>query len=576
MKRSKSISMVWSLLTRSERKKSIFLVLYLLIGAGLELLSVGILIPLIEVLTQSNLRARYPIFETYFPNFSDQLIVITVLISVVLIFLLKEIFLGFSLWAQRGYVAKLETRFQTELFSRYLYNRYDFHLTQNSSFLMRNILNSNNFIDNVIDPLFILLTDGFVALLLCTALILIDPLSMALTIGLVSMVAIAFHKFSKTRIEIWGVERQKMQSIRIQQINETFGGIKEVTLLGRDRFFKQKFESNINQLSRINRKFSTIIVIPRLYLELLSITGLAVLVTSMLAMGRTPNSMLPILGLFAGGAFRLMPAINRITFAFQSFRMGGPVIQLMTDHMNQKPIDQIGTTVHPSIEFQKSIQFKSLTYKYEGSDDPALEDLSFEIIKGSEIGIIGSTGAGKSTFVDVLLGLLSPTSGQVLVDGIDISRQVRGWQDLIGYVPQTIFLTDSSIEANIALGIVEDEIDYSKIDRALELAQLKTFVETLPNGKKTMVGERGVRLSGGQRQRIGIARALYNDPPILVFDEATSALDEETEMEILVGLKKLSGRKTTIMITHRSAALINCKQIYEIADGGIRLAIVDK
>ena len=296
----------------------------------------------------------------------------------------------------------------------------------------------------------------------------------------------------------------------------------------------------------------------------------------MVAMGRTPNSMLPILGLFAGGAFRLMPAINRITFAFQSFRMGGPVIQLMTDHMNQKPIDQIGTTVHPSIEFQKSIQFKSLTYKYEGSDDPALEDLSFEIIKGSEIGIIGSTGAGKSTFVDVLLGLLSPTSGQVLVDGIDISRNLRGWQDLIGYVPQTIFLTDSSIEANIALGIVEDEIDYSKIDRALELAQLKTFVETLPNGKKTMVGERGVRLSGGQRQRIGIARALYNDPPILVFDEATSALDEETEMEILVGLKKLSGRKTTIMITHRSAALINCKQIYEIADGGIRLAIVDK
>jgi ABC-type multidrug transport system fused ATPase/permease subunit len=441
---------------------------------------------------------------------------------------------------------------------------------------MRNILNSNNFIDNVIDPLFILLTDGFVALLLCTALILIDPLSMALTIGLVSMVAIAFHKFSKTRIEIWGVERQKMQSIRIQQINETFGGIKEVTLLGRDRFFKQKFESNVNQLSRINRKFSTIIVIPRLYLELLSITGLAVLVTSMLAMGRAPNSMLPILGLFAGGAFRLMPAINRITFAFQSFRMGGPIIQLMTDHMNQKPIDQIGTTVHPSIEFQKSIQFKSLTYKYEGSDDPALVDLSFEILKGSEIGIIGSTGAGKSTFVDVLLGLLSPTSGQVLVDGIDISRNLRGWQDLIGYVPQTIFLTDSSIEANIALGIVEDEIDYSKIDRALELAQLKTFVETLPNGKKTMVGERGVRLSGGQRQRIGIARALYNDPPILVFDEATSALDEETELEILAGLKKLSGRKTTIMITHRSAALINCKQIYEIADGGIRLVIVDK
>jgi ABC-type multidrug transport system fused ATPase/permease subunit len=558
---------VWRLLTKSEQKKSFILLAYLLVGTVLELLSVGVLLPLIRVLTQSDLNSKFDVFERYFPNSSDQLIVTTVLLLVVFTFLVKEVFLGFSLWAQRSFVSKLETRFQTEIFNKYSNQPYDFHLSQNSSLLSRNILNSNNFIFNIVDPIFILLTDGLVAIALCIVLVVIEPISMLVTIGFVSLVATLFHRYSKNRIETWGQQRQWREAIRLKQMNETFGGIKEISILGRGDYFRKSFEQNVNELSLINRKFTTIIGIPRLYLELLAIIGLAALVISMLALGRTSETMLPILGVFAGGAFRLMPAINRITFALQSFRMGAETVSGITQQDYAVVGINQSSDGYPTFEFQSKIELKSVSYSYPGEKVPSLSEVGLEILKGSEVGIIGATGAGKSTLVDVFLGLLSPTKGSILVDGVDISRNLRGWQDLIGYVPQSIFLSDETIEANVGFGIPESEIDESKVWQALEQAQLKSFVESLPNGKRTIVGERGVRLSGGQRQRIGIARALYLDPPILVFDEATSALDIETEKEVMSSLNLLRRSKTILIVTHRLSALDKCDQIIEIENG---------
>lgn len=567
MSNVKLILKVWRLLTKSEQKKSFILLAYLLVGTVLELLSVGVLLPLIRVLTQSDLNSKFDVFERYFPNSSDQLIVTTVLMLVIFTFLVKEVFLGFSLWAQRSFVSKLETRFQTEIFNRHSNQPYEFHLSQNSSLLSRDILNSNNFIYNIVDPIFILLTDGLVAIALCFVLVVIEPISMLVTISFVSLVAALFHRYSKKRIETWGQQRQLKEAIRLKQMSETFGGIKEISVLGRGDYFRKKFEENVNDLSLINRKYITIIGIPRLYLELLAIIGLAALVISMLALGRTSESMLPILGVFAGGAFRLMPAINRITFAFQSFRMGAETINGLT----QQDYAVVGSNQNsnscPTFEFQSKIELKSVSYSYPGEKVSSLSEVGIEILKGSEVGIIGATGAGKSTLVDVFLGLLSPTKGSILVDGVDISQNLRGWQDLIGYVPQSIFLSDETIEANVAFGIPESEIDESKVWQALEQAQLKSFVESLPNGKRTIVGERGVRLSGGQRQRIGIARALYLDPPILVFDEATSALDIETEKEVMSSLNLLRRSKTILIVTHRLSALDQCDQIIEIENG---------
>ena len=562
---------VWSLLAKAERRKSLVLGIYLVVGTVLEVMSVGALLPLIQVLTQSNLQSKYPLIDRAFPDSSDQFIVTVILIGVVCIFLFKVIFLGFSLWMQRGFIARLETRFQTEQFDRYTREPYEFHLTNNSSLLSRNILNSSNFINNVLDPIFMLLTDGFVTVALCVALVVIEPIAMFVTISSVGVVAIAFHGFSKQRIEKWGVERQLQDGMKLQQMNETFGGMKEIVMTGRGDYFRTRFSSNVGQLSHLNRKFTTILGIPRLYLELLSVAGLATLVLSMLALGRTSESLLPPLALFAGGAFRLMPAINRITIAFQSLRMGRPIVGVLQSDFSLNAFSVPNVENGKPVRFDHVIRFEDVTYSYPNTERTVIDGVSFEIKKGSEVGIIGTTGAGKSTIVDILLGLLKPTRGKVTVDGVDISTNIRSWQDLFGYVPQTIFLIDSSIRFNIAFGIDEQNIDDEKVVRALELAQLKEFVDELPAGMNELVGERGVRLSGGQRQRIGIARALYLDPPILVFDEATSALDMETEKEVMRSLDHLRTNKTILIVTHRTSALEHCDQTISVNEGKLSI-----
>ena len=552
---------VWSLLAKAERRKSLVLGIYLVVGTVLEVMSVGALIPLIQVLTQSNLQSKYPLIDRVFPDSSDQLIVTVILIGVVCVFLFKEIFLGFSLWMQRGFIARLETRFQTELFDRYTRQPYEFHLTNNSSLLSRNILNSTNFVNNILDPIFMLLTDGFVTVALCVALVVIEPIAMFVTICSVGAVAMVFHGFSKQRIEKWGVERQLQDGTKLQQMNETFGGMKEIVMTGRGDYFRTRFSSNIGGLSHLNRKFTTLLGLPRLYLELLCVTGLAALVLSMLALGRTSESLLPLLALFAGGAFRLMPAINRITFAFQSLRMGRPIVEVFKENiLSSSNIESAIQNVAP-VQFMHSIRFEDVMYSYPNTEKSVINGLSFEIKKGTEVGIVGTTGVGKSTLVDILLGLLRPTRGRVTVDGVDISTNIRGWQELVGYVPQSIFLMDASIRANIAFGIVESEIDDQKVLRALKLAQLGEFVDELPN---ELVGERGVRLSGGQRQRIGIARALYQDPSILVFDEATSALDVGTEKGVMKSLEHLRTGRTLLIVTHRMSALEHSDVIIKI------------
>lgn len=560
---------IWALLAKSEQRRALVLGVYLVIGTVLEVMSVGALVPLIQVLTQSNLQSKFPIIDRVFPNSSDQLIVGVILAGVVCIFLLKEIFLGFSLWMQRGFIARLETRFQTELFDQYTRQPYEFHLTTNSSSLSRNILNSTNFTNNILDPMFMLFTDGFVTIALCVALVVIEPLAMLITICSVGAVAVIFHNFSKRRIGQWGVERQQQDGIKLQQMSETFGGIKEIKMTGREEYFRERFSSNIGRLAHLNRKFTTILGIPRLYLELLSVAGLAALVLSMLALGRTSESWLPILALFAGGAFRLMPAINRITFAFQSLRMGRPIVEVLRADISSPVFTELKNQNPSPVEFSHSIRLEDISYSYPNAERSVIDGLSFEIMKGSEVGIVGTTGAGKSTLVDILLGLLRPTRGRVVVDGVDISTNIRGWQDLVGYIPQSIFLIDSSIRANIAFGIAENEIDDAKVLRSLNLAQLTEFVDELPNGMNEFVGERGVRLSGGQRQRIGIARALYLDPPILVFDEATSALDVETEKEVMRSLEHLRTNKTILIVSHRISALDHCDQLVKVTQGRI-------
>jgi ABC-type multidrug transport system fused ATPase/permease subunit len=350
-------------------------------------------------------------------------------------------------------------------------------------------------------------------------------------------------------------------------LNESLNGIKDIVVNGREKYFQMRFAQVALDLSNLKRNFMTLLGIPRLYLELLAVVGLVALNLTAVVLGRSSESLLPMLALFAGGAFRLMPAANRVAFAFQSLKMGRPIVDAM--QLDFKSSSELSARVESdvSVEFRNQIRFEGVSYSYPNSNKFVIDQMSFEIEKGSEVGILGTTGAGKSTLVDILLGLLRPTRGRVTVDGVDISTNIRGWQALVGYVPQTIFLIDSSIRANIAFGIDERDIDDERIMRTLVLAQLNEFVDGLPAGINELVGERGVRLSGGQRQRIGIARALYLDPPILVFDEATSALDLETEKEVMKSIDYLRNEKTIVIVTHRFSALEHCDQTIRVDEG---------
>jgi ABC-type multidrug transport system fused ATPase/permease subunit len=310
--------------------------------------------------------------------------------------------------------------------------------------------------------------------------------------------------------------------------------------------------------------------LPRLWLEMLAVVGLAVLVLSMIAQGNDIKSIMPILGLFAAAAFRLMPSVYRMLGALQSLRFVKSIIEILRGELALKTLEQkAARPVGERIDFTRDIRLIDVYFTYPNSARPSLSSLSMCIRHGETVGFIGCSGAGKSTLVDIILGLLRPQGGQIEVDGWDISRGLRDWQDHIGYVPQTIYLTDDTLRRNVAFGFSDEAIDDEAVKRAVRAAQLDDFVMTLPQGLETEVGERGVRLSGGQRQRIGLARALYSDPSVLVLDEATSALDVATEAEVMHAITALHGRKTILIVAHRLSTVENCDRIIRMEGGMI-------
>ena len=317
--------------------------------------------------------------------------------------------------------------------------------------------------------------------------------------------------------------------------------------------------------SRVQGKQSALSNIPRLWLETVGIMGLAILVIIAIQNSNTPSEAIPTIAVFAAAAFRILPSANRILGAIQRLRYASVVIDLMVRELSSDEAETV--TRESPVTFNNVINLCSVSYAYPNTATQALSDISMTINKGESIGLIGASGGGKSTLVDVILGLLPPSSGGIFVDGMDIRDGMRGWTLQIGYVQQHIFLVDDTLRCNIALGKKEQDIDDALVSKAIIAAQLDSFVNTLPSGLNTIVGERGVRLSRGQRQRIGIARALYNNPPILVFDEATSALDGDTEIEVMDAIKSLKGSITMIIIAHRLSTVAHCDRVFRMTNG---------
>lgn len=543
----------------------------MVVGMILETFGIGLVIPAIGLMTQVDLATKYPFMAPWLDALGSpthEQLVIAGMLVMVSVYLVKTLFLAFLAWRQANFAYGVQADVSHSLFKGYLGQPYAFHLQRNSAELIRNTVGQVADFTSVMSQSLILITEMLVLFGISLLLIAVEPIGAILVVSVLGFAGWGGHRLTRRKILAWGEARQLHEGQRIQHLQQGLGGVKDAKLLGREAYFLEQYNLHNRGSARVGERQVTFKALPRLGLELLAVTGLAALVFSMIAQGKTLESILPALGVFGAAAFRIVPSVNRIVMAIQHVRYFLPVIDTVSQELYE--LDRTEKVQHGQrFTFQNVLRIDQLVFCYPASEASVLTDICLEIPCGKSAGFIGDSGAGKSTLVDVILGLLTPDNGSVNVDGIDIKSNIRGWQDQIGYVPQSIFLTDDTLRRNVAFGIAEDDIDDAAIERAIGAAQLVKFVDDLPQGLETYVGERGVRLSGGQRQRIGIARALYHDPEVLVLDEATSSLDIATEKRFMKSIRALQGDKTIIIVAHRLSTVEHCDFLFHLEKGRV-------
>jgi ATP-binding cassette, subfamily B, bacterial PglK len=567
---STTVGKIWELLSPEERDRTVLLLIFMFIGTGLEMLGVGVVVPALAFITQADYVAKFPTFRSILDglgNPSQDILIFGGMLALVTIYTIKAAFFTFFAWYQFRLAFGMRAAWSRRLFSVYLCQPYTFHLQRNSAQLIRNIASSvEQFTISIFIPAVSLLIEVLVFLGLSAMLMVVEPLGTTILVCVLSTVAWGFHRITRSRMVRWGQAAQLHEGLRFQHLLQGLGGAKDVKLLGRESEFLEQYNIHNVQGAHVAQWQSILQQLPRLWLELLAVIGLVALVMTMLAQGHALVAILPTLGMFAAAAFRLLPAVNRILNTMQLLKFGLPVIDNLHAELNL-PTPKPGARISSKLPFRQTLELRNVGYTYPGAAHPALKNITLTIRRGESVGFVGSSGAGKTTLVDILLGLLVPDVGEVRVDGYTIWRSPRDWQDQIGYVPQSIFLTDDSLRRNVAFGLSNAQIDEAAVQRALRAAQLEDFVDGLPERLDTVIGERGVRLSGGQRQRIGIARALYHDPAVLVLDEATSALDTTIERGVMGAVRALQGTKTIIIVAHRLSTVQHCDRIYQLEKG---------
>ena len=567
-----SVRKLYSLLTASERRTAFGLLGLMSVAAVLEAFSVALAVPALTILMQDDPLGRYPWLGRFFDadgGVSQAQIVTVGVLFFAVAFLVKAVFVTFVVWRENTFTFTLHARLSQLLFKVYLRQPYTFHLQRNSAQLLRNAISEVLELTlGGVRPAIMLISESLVMIGIGALLVYFQPVG-ALIVGVaLGAAAWLFRVVTAGPVGAWGKVRADHEGARIQILQEGLGSAKEVKLLGREGDFLKQHARHSLASARAGRLFYTLLDVPRLALELLSVLGLAALVLTMLARGRDMTNVLVMLGLFAAAAFRLMPSMNRLVFATQRIRSIGSVIESLYGEFTL-PAPEPAAAAPGSTNFATAIRVNDVTYTYPSGPRPALERVSLIIHKNESVGFVGPSGSGKSTLVDVILGLLTPDAGEVRVDDWDIQEHMRRWQNQIGYVPQTIYLTDDSLRRNVAFGLSDEDIDEAAVQRAIRAAQMEAFVASLPDGLDTPVGERGVRMSGGERQRIGIARALYHDPAVLVLDEATSSLDVATERLVMEAVMALRRSKTVLIIAHRLTTVEHCDRVYRLEHGRV-------
>lgn len=575
---SGNLAKVYSLFTTQERWQALGLGLMIVVGAIFEVVGVGAIFPVVSILSDPQQIATAPIIsDLYFAlgRPANGRFVAIVLFGLVLIYVCKNVYLACLAYWQGRFAYNKQAALSQRLFAHYLAQPYTFHLQRNTADLTRNLTSLvDNLISAVVLPMLMLLAEALTALALVTLLLFNNLLAGGLVMSAFCIASLLFYRAIQARLLRWGGAKQYHDGQALLHLFQGLGAVKDTIVLGRQDFFKKRYEQHSNQRAFYTGRQSFVGALPLLWLETLAVMALLGLVATLLLQGLSFALVIPTLGLFTAAAFRLMPSVNRILVSLQNLRFCTPVINTLYQEFNEHHGADVATVKQAPagkapLPFERAIELVNVSFTYPQATKPSLNGLSLRIGKGESVGIIGSSGAGKTTLVDIILGLLAPSQGMLTIDDVDVAGNLSGWQAKIGYVPQEIYLTDDSLRNNIAFGLPEEVISDERIWQALEIAQLAEYVRSLPDGLTTVLGERGARLSGGQRQRIGIARAVYHDPEVLVFDEATSALDNETEAAVVAAIEQLRGQKTMIVVAHRLSTVANCDRMVRLAHGQV-------
>ncbi len=574
----------------------VFTALIFIFASCIEALGIGVVGPFIAFASDFNEIEKVPwlisiartleIEQNHFVAFIG--------LIVVLAFLLKTLIA----WGTQVYITRFSDRLQRLLIVRmtrsYMQAPYVYHIAKNSSSIVDNLLEvANTFANTIFMPLLTTLANIF---LFISLFILLCFTSLPVMLGLLAImlpVLLFFNSFAP-KIRLWGQQMRDSKADIIQTVNHAFGSVKETKIIGCEAYFERHIQDRARKLEQAHRTFVTFRILPRYILESIVVIGaISTISLSILFDGEGISNTTSVLGVFALASLRLLPAISNSINGINQLRASSYTLDRIYYELSelatlkkeqslnrQLAIDKPANYSHSnlfsnqnnySFQFDREIELSKITYRYPNSTTDVVSDLSLSIKKGESIAFIGKSGAGKTTLVDIILGLLVPQSGDLTVDGRSIYQNLRAWKDLIAYIPQSIFLIDDSIEKNIAFGVPDSLIDHQKLAKAIEVAQLTDVIANLPQGINTIAGERGILLSGGQRQRVGIARAIYHDREILILDEATAALDNETEKLVTDSITALSenSKITLITIAHRLSTIKNCDRVYSLSNGRI-------
>lgn len=564
------------IMNRKQKIDYVLVTMIALIGSMWELLGVSAILPFIEtIMTPEEAKNEWYVsfFSRWFTMETPMQMMTVMGIVIIMVYILKNIYLMLSSYVQAWYSTGVQRDLSIKTANTFLHSSYLFHLNVNSSVLIRTINQDVIGVFAVFFYMFRLLSEIFTITVISVYIISLDPILALSLVGILGTCMLILFFGLKRLVKTFGRIGQDCDGKMLQYLSQAFNGIKEIMVMNRQKYFEDSFSSSCSLSARAAKRNNFLNVIPVHVYEVVCIGGLIGVVILRLNMTDDITGFVTKLAIIAVASFRLFPAVSRLTTNLNAIMYNRPRLDSMYDML--KSIENETTyqlrnvdvdKVEP-LKFEKELKVDKITWKYPAGKEAVLVDLDLTLKKGQSIALIGPSGAGKTTLADVILGLLEPQKGHVLLDGIDVYQNLPGWSKIIGYVPQAVYLTDDTIRNNVAFGIYEDRIDEDKVWHALEEAQLAEFVRELPEGLNTMVGERGVRLSGGQRQRIAIARALYENPEILVLDEATSALDTETETAVMEAIDSLHGSKTMIIVAHRLTTIRNCDVIYEIKDG---------